>query len=267
MGYQKYLQYMFLLIGATLCTGLQGATSTDDLPRGEQLYLIHCASCHGPKGEGGRGPRLAIPKLARAPNEEVLVDVIRQGIPGTEMVAARLNNDEIRQVAAWVLRLGQTERPQIADDVARGERLYYSKGKCAQCHTINSLGGVLGPDLTDIGNRRAPAHLRRSLLEPEAEVPENFSQYRWVTHIPDNFLQIRVITKDGRRLTGVRLNEDPFSIQLRDFSGNVHSFFKSELEELHKDWGKSPMPSYRGVFTSEELDDLVGFLASLRGGK
>jgi putative heme-binding domain-containing protein len=267
MGSRKYLQYMFLLIGATLCTGLQGATSIDDRPQGEQLYLIHCASCHGPKGEGGRGPRLAIPKLARAPNEEVLVDVIRQGIPGTEMVSARLNNNEIRQVAAWVLKLGQTERPQIADDVARGERLYYSKGKCAQCHTINSLGGVLGPDLTDIGNRRAPAHLRRSLLEPEAEVPENFSQYRWVTHIPDNFLQIRVITKDGRRLIGVRLNEDPFSIQLRDFSGNVHSLYKSELEEFHKDWGKSPMPSYRGIFTSEELDDLVGFLASLRGEK
>jgi cytochrome c oxidase cbb3-type subunit III len=258
---------MLLLIGATLCTGLQGATLTDDLPQAEQLYLIHCAGCHGPKGEGGRGPRLAIPKLARAPNEEVLSDVIRQGIPGTEMVAARLNNDEIRQVAAWVFNLGKTERLQIADDVARGERLYYSKGKCAQCHTINSLGGVLGPDLTDIGIRRAPAHLRRSLLEPEEEVPENFSQYRWVTHIPDNFLQIRVITKDGRRLTGVRLNEDPFSIQLRDFSGKVHSFFKSELKEFHKDWGKSPMPSYREVFTSQELDDVVAFLASLRGGK
>jgi cytochrome c oxidase cbb3-type subunit III len=267
MGSERYLQYMVLLIGAILCTGLQQAISTDDLPQGERLYLIHCASCHGPKGEGGRGPRLAVPKLARASNEEALVNLIRQGIPGTEMVAARLDNDEVRQVAAWVLKLGETTRPQIADDVATGERLYYTKGKCAQCHTIKAQGGVLGPDLTNIGNRRAPAHLRQSLLEPEAEVPENFSQYRWVTHIPDNFLQIRVVTKDGRRLTGVRLNEDPFSIQFRDLSDNVHSFFKSELEELHKDWGKSPMPSYRGVFTTEELDDLIAFLASLRGGK
>jgi hypothetical protein len=61
----------------------------------------------------------------------------------------------------------------------------------------------------------------------------------------------------------VRVNEDTFSIQLRDSSDQVHSFFKSDLTELHKDWGKSPMPSYREVFSNLELDDVVAFLASL----
>jgi hypothetical protein len=84
--------------------------------------------------------------------------------------------------------------------------------------------------------------------------------------MPDNFLQVRVVTIDGRPLTGVRLNEDLLSIQLRDYSGELHSFLKTELREFHKDWGRSPMPSYRNTFTEAEIEDLVAFLASLRGG-
>ncbi len=45
----------------------------------------------------------------------------------------------------------------------------------------------------------------------------------------------------------------------------MYSFFKSELVELNKDKGKSPMPSYRDVLSKEKLDDLVAFLASLKG--
>ena len=63
----------------------------------------------------------------------------------------------------------------------------------------------------------------------------------------------------------MRLNENLLSIQLRDYSGGLHSFLKSELRELHKDWGKSPMPSYRNVLTPQEIADVVSYLASLKG--
>ena len=62
----------------------------------------------------------------------------------------------------------------------------------------------------------------------------------------------------------VRVNEDTFSIQIREATGAVHSFFKSELSELHKDFGKSPMPAYTSTFTKDQLDDLVAYLMSLR---
>jgi hypothetical protein len=83
--------------------------------------------------------------------------------------------------------------------------------------------------------------------------------------IPDNFLQIRVVTADGRQFTGARVNEDTFSIQIRDAAGRIQSFLKEELRELHKDWGKSPMPSYRDAFSKTELEDMVAYLVSLRG--
>ena len=81
--------------------------------------------------------------------------------------------------------------------------------------------------------------------------------------MPDNFLQVRVVTRDGMRITGARIDEDAFTIQLRDFTGRLFSFRKDELEELDKDWGKSPMPSYRGQLSDAEIQDIVAYLASL----
>lgn len=231
------------------------------------LYQTHCAACHGPQGEGGVGPTLAVPKLTRATTDEALFKILKDGIAGTEMPGSRLDEGELRQLVAWVRQLGQTPVEAVAGNVARGKRLYVEKGDCAACHAINGSSSAFGPDLSDIGLRRGAKHLRTSLLEPEADVPKSFLVYRPGTSILENFLQVRVVTKDAQRIKGVRVNEDTFTIQLRERSGRVHSFFKAELQELHKDWGKSPMPSYRAVFTKEELEDVVAFLVSLRGEK
>jgi putative heme-binding domain-containing protein len=177
-----------------------------------------------------------------------------------------LQDAEIRDVAVFVRSLHRDSALPAASGGTRGEQIYRQAG-CAKCHTIGVEGGVLGPDLSNIGARRDRDYLRRALLDPEADIPESFGEYRWYTVIPDNFLQVRVTTQDGRAITGARVNEDAFSIQIRDGSGKIHSFWKEELKELHKDWGKSPMPSYREKLTPQEIDDLVGYLASLRGAK
>jgi hypothetical protein len=82
--------------------------------------------------------------------------------------------------------------------------------------------------------------------------------------MPDNFLQVRAVTQEGKLVTGARVNEDTFTIQIRDYSGRLYSFRKEELRELHKDWGKSPMPSYRGVLSDSEIRDLIAYLVLLR---
>ncbi|HLH38607.1 MAG TPA: c-type cytochrome, partial [Bryobacteraceae bacterium] len=132
--------------------------------------------------------------------------------------------------------------------------IYRGKGNCAQCHTVRGEGGVLGPELTDIGARRSAAHLRAAVLDPERTLPEGF-------------LLVRIRTKDGRAITGVRLNEDIFTIQIRDLNGGLHSFIKADLAELEKETGKTPMPSFRAVLSAAETDDLVAYLASLRGAQ
>ena len=239
--------------------------TSQDLEQGKRLFLSNCAPCHGPNGDGGKGSDLTRPRLPRAADDSAFFTVIRRGIPGTEMPNTRhLLDLDIWQVIAYV-RMLELGAPALAGDARRGAEVYRAKGGCAQCHMIAGQGGRLGPELTDIGARRSPGYLRKALTDPEQAIPENFFIYRFFTVVPDNFLQVRVVTKDGRRITGVRLNEDPFSIQIRDYSDHIYSFWKSELSELHEDWGKSPMPSYRGKLTPAEIDDLVAYLVSLKG--
>jgi len=228
------------------------------------LFRAHCAPCHGPNGDGGRGANLAVPKLLHAPDDEALSALIRDGIPGTQMPPTRMTAEENRALVAYIRSLGQKPAAHVEGNVANGESLFWNKGHCGQCHTMGAHGGRLGPDLTSIGSRRSPAHLRQSIVDPEAEVPETFAVYRRFITMPDAFLVVRVVTAEGKSVTGVRLNEDTFTIQIRDYSDRIWSFEKSTLRELHKDWGKSPMPSYRGTFTDAELQDVIAFLATAR---
>jgi putative heme-binding domain-containing protein len=232
---------------------------------GEKLFQAHCAVCHGPKGDGGKGTNLAQARLPRAPDDEALARIVTFGIPGSEMPLTRMTPQQLASVIAYVRSLGRMPVETLTGNAQRGAALYSDKGNCAQCHTIHGRGGTLGPELTGVGARRSPAYLRESLTDPDATIPDSFSSYKKITLIPDNFLQVRVVTTDGRRFTGARLNEDTFSIQIRDAAGHIQSFFKEELRELHKDWGKSPMPSYRNVFSTTELEDVVAYLVSLRG--
>jgi putative heme-binding domain-containing protein len=253
-----------LALFAMLPMAVQPAVSMADAAAGRKLFAAHCAACHGQKGEGGRGPRLTT--LTRASDDDSLFSIIRKGIASTEMPPAPLSDDEIRDVATFVRSLRRDAGASASTDGARGARIYRQAG-CVRCHTIGAEGGVFGPDLSNIGASRPTDYLRRALLDPEADIPEKFGEYRWYTVIPDNFLQVRVTTQDGRAITGARVNEDAFSIQLRDVSGRVYSFWKEELKELYKDWGKSPMPSYRDQLTPAEIDELVSYLASLRRAK
>ena len=242
----------YCLFSALLaCPGISEALQGKQ--QGKSLYTEHCAPCHGVHGDDGFGANLALPRLPQAPDDQALARLIKNGYEGTEMPPAYgVTDDEVRQIIAYTRSLGRAAAQGVPGNVSRGEQLYKIKGNCAQCHMLKGQGGRLGPDLSDIGVRRGPAHLRESLLDPNAAVPFQF-------------LLVQVTTREGRKISGVRLNEDSFSIQIRDSSGSLYSFWKSDLEEIRKEWGKSTMPSIRDTFSLEELDDLVAFLASLRG--
>lgn len=236
---------------------------------GEALFHQHCAPCHGANGEGGRGPKLARLKLPRAPDDATFGSLIAQGIPGTEMPVTRMTDAERAEVIAYVRSLGRAVAAQVAQagDPKNGEALFWGKGNCGRCHTVGPRGGRIGPDLTDIGVKRGPANLRQSIVDPQAETPDNFAQYRKVIYTPDNYLRVRVVTADGKQISGARVDEDTFTIQIRDDASRIYSFRKDQLKELHEDWGKSPMPSFRGAFSTSELDDLVAYLSSLTGAQ
>jgi cytochrome c oxidase cbb3-type subunit III len=227
--------------------------TADDLAQGKRLYVGQCALCHGIEGVGGRGPALNQPTLRRAKDHQALYIVIKNGVAGTEMPAAwHMTDREVWRVVGYIRSLNRVEAANLTGDAGRGRELYRTKG-CVGCHIIRGEGGASGPELTEIGARRSAAYLREALIDPAASTPEGF-------------LVVSAITRAGRNLRGVRVNEDSFTIQLRDDEDRVHSFRKNELKDLKKEFGASTMPSYK-TLAATELDDLIAYLASMGGAK
>jgi putative heme-binding domain-containing protein len=222
-----------------------------DVGLGKRLYESQCSLCHGEDGRGGRGPSLAQPRLKHATDEAALRTVIASGIAGTEMPGAwQLSPREVASVAAYVLTLGKVAEEKLPGDAARG-RVVYEKQGCAGCHIVMGVGSGFGPELTDIGARRSAAYLREAVVKPGASAPEGF-------------LWMEATTVSGHGARGVRVNEDTFTLQLKDMTGKFYTFRKGDLQELMRMVGESPMPAYEKL-SPRELDDLVKYLAGLRG--
>jgi putative heme-binding domain-containing protein len=206
--------------------------------------------------------------LQRAHDLESLVALLRRGVPGTEMAAIApqsIADEPLRTLAAYVLSLRADGGDTPSTGVGRGASLFRGKGKCLDCHRVNGEGRASGPDLSEIGRQRDSNWLRRAIVEPEAAIFDSFAAYRWTIQIPDNYLLVDLTTTAGEHVSGSRMNEDAFSIQVRDANGRIRSFLKSELAGVRKQWGKSPMPSYQDILSGQEVDEIVIYLASLRG--
>ena len=154
-------------------------------------------------------------------------------------------------MAAFVRTLGRVQSEAPSGNAKRGRELVTGKAGCLRCHTIGAEGGRLGPALADVGTRRGLSYLRGRLLDPAADVPEQFRV-------------VDLKTKKGEQVSGVRISEDTWSIQVRDFSDKLHSFWKEDLSELKVE-RRTPMPSYKAQLDAGELNDVVAYLVGLRG--
>ena len=70
---------------------------------GEDLFLEHCASCHGADRLGGQGPAL-LPETLRRVSRERAAKAIAEGLPSTQMPAFGEVLDEISDFYAKQLR-------------------------------------------------------------------------------------------------------------------------------------------------------------------
>jgi putative heme-binding domain-containing protein len=223
----------------------------EDLAHGKQVFKAQCSPCHGVDGTGGTGANLAVPTLKHAANDAALFDVIEGGIAGTGMPYSFLGDHEIWLLVAYVRSLGRAAVENLPGDAAKGGMLFNSQG-CSACHMVNGVGGVVGPDLTEVGARRSSQLLRQCLMDPGSA-------------LPNGFVMVRAVRNDGSVVEGMRVNEDSFSIQLRDTANRFYSLRKQQLQTLAYEKGATPMPGYRDKLSAAELDNLVAYLASLRG--
>jgi putative heme-binding domain-containing protein len=217
---------------------------------GQGVYRANCFACHGPDGDQVNGINLK-GALRRATTDDELARIIENGIPGTGMPPTSMPAASRSALVAYIksLRTSGSGGPKVTGDVAHGKTIFEGKGNCTGCHRVGDKGSHTGPELTDIGSRPA-AYLEESLLNPNAVVtPQN----RYV----------HVVTKQGATVNGRRLNEDTHTIQIIDDKEHLQSFDKSQLREMTVS-KTSPMPSYQGKLSAQEIADVVAYLQTLR---
>jgi cytochrome c oxidase cbb3-type subunit III len=236
---------------------------TPDVERGKQLFEENCSVCHGVDASGGDGPDLrGVPDSL---GDTAMREIVRRGIPGTAMPNFYLNVSEkdAANIVAYIRTLkGATTSAATIGDSAKGAALYNSSG-CPGCHMIAGQGGNIGPELTRIGAMRGTPYLRNALEHPGTDLPkvsEGAFTGRWT-----QYLMFRAVDKDGHVVEGIRVGEDSFTIVLKDSSGKFHGLWKPDLQSLEKEPGKSFMPSYKDSFSGTQMDDVVAYLASLKG--
>jgi len=225
--------------------------SETDIAIGRQLFLGRCGLCHGRDGEGGRGAALNTGQFRHGSSDREMFMTIRNGIANTEMPGTFLTDPEVWRLVAYVQRLGATRAPEekAFGDPPAGRAVYQAQG-CAACHRIDGDGGDIGPDLSAVGAQSSLRYLSDSIVNPSAYIALS---YRSVT----------VATTGGAKIRGLHLNEDDYSIQLRDTGGNLRSYLKSELAGIQYE-RESLMPPYR-TLSQTDLDNLLAYLKSLKG--
>jgi mono/diheme cytochrome c family protein len=70
--------------------------------------------------------------------------------------------------------------------------------------------------------------------------------------------------KDGKVITGRRLNEDTYAVQLIDEQERLTSLEKADLREYAVIMG-SAMPAYKDKLGTGDLADVVAYLLSRKG--
>tara|TARA_B100000315_G_scaffold236535_1_gene252399 strand:- start:588 stop:1400 length:813 start_codon:yes stop_codon:yes gene_type:complete len=112
-------------------------------------------------------------------------------MPDVSAGSIGLNEVEIAAVTAYLQDMGgvevTVEIPEDAGDSAaedeEQQRKPYESAEdiiseigCGACHKVGEDEGEQGPDLTKIGAIRSAAHIRKSILDPNAELSKGFEK-------------------------------------------------------------------------------------------
>jgi putative heme-binding domain-containing protein len=244
-------------LGSIALLSLAVVGQAQSLPegKGQADFQRICSSCHGVAMATGQ-------RMSRAEWMGVVNDMVSRGAQGTQ--------DQLNNIVTYLAANYGKDKAPAADaapsppsaaapevtqptpspaEIAKGTQLLNANG-CLSCHRVGDMGSYLGSNLTGIGANRSAEQIRAALVTPNKDVaPENRS--------------VRLVTADGKTVTGRLLNQDGFSVQLIDASSQLRSFQKADLREFTI-VTTNPMPSYANQMSAQDLTDLVNYLSSLK---
>jgi len=140
----------------------------------------------------------------------------------------------------------------LADARAEDGRRVY-EANCLACHQLEGKGGLVGPQLTGIGNR-GPERLCEDILDPNRNVDHAFRQ-------------TLIVLKDGETRSGLFRREDGGQLIFVDAAGQEFAIGASDVAE-RRELDQSLMPENFGdIIPESEFPHLLAFLLLQRDTK
>jgi len=180
------------------------------------------------------------------------------GLDGTKFVQSKEPSPDIKQ-RAYALTTKPDGNYVHAGDATRGEKIFRDQsgplgGICANCHMVNGVGGVVGPDLSAIAMNYKRADLITSIHEPSKTIALGFEQFLISTNAGEVFAgAIRQETSDSITVLGV--DAQPHEIKKTDIKSRTP--VATSLMPAGLTLGLKP----------EEFVDLLAYLEKLKPSK
>jgi putative heme-binding domain-containing protein len=131
-----------------------------------------------------------------------------------------------------------------------GETIY--RASCASCHRVKGEGGRLGPDLSRVGSARSRETMVKRIRGG-------------IEAMGAGFEPVTLTPTDGPPISGVKKNEDLFSVQIMDSRERIQGYEKDKMKSV-ENGKRSAMPAFPSSRLSDsDLDDVVRYLQTLRG--
>lgn len=182
------------LFGIALLTASGcGVAEGGNVERGRQLFISKCQQCHALEEAGSTGA-LQGPDLdasfaqARASgmDSDTIVGVIKAQVenprpstnnPSVTMPANLVTGEDLDDVASYIASVAGVpgiKGPQLPDDPGA---TVFANNQCSACHTLSAAdaAGTVGPNLDEVIPRQSAAQVRRSIVDPSAEVTKGYS--------------------------------------------------------------------------------------------
>lgn len=228
----------------------RSSTNPGGHSQGDALFASNCAVCHGADGRGGEhAPDIATVSDVQRRADRNLIDIVRNGISGTGMPGFDwLGQEKILGIVAYLRTLqGKNSPVTLAGNAEQGEKLFFGKAQCSECHMVHGKGGFIASDLSKSDPNTNANRLRQVILDP-------------VNSLPAQKKAVTVITADGQKYAGALRAQDNFSVSIQTMDGAFHYFPKSRLTSLEFGADFLMPRDYRSRLSDSEVDDLVSYL-------
>ena len=168
----------------------------------------------------------------------------REALWAVEKAFGRVREERNPEREKVVAEMGDFLRKNAGDPVA-GQRVF--RHLCAQCHMIHGEGGSVGPDITANG-RASFEQLLSNVFDPSLVIGPDYQ----VT---------TVVTRDGRNLTGLIVEDNPHRVVIRMPGEGQEAVPRNNVKYMRVSKLSMMPEGMETMISRTDLADLFAFLS------